>query len=145
VPIILAMYPLLFGLADGAVLFNVVFFVVLVSATLQGWTLPPLARRLGLQEPPRPDPPATLEITALKDVNADIVEYVVAEASRAAGRAVRDLGLPDDVVLAMISRGPMLIPPRGSTEIAVGDHVFVVLRADARAAVDTVFGRAVGN
>ena len=144
VPIILAMYPLLFGLAEGAVLFNVVFFVVLVSATLQGWTLPPIARRLGLQEPPRPEPPATLEITALRDVSADIVEYVVAEGSRAAGGKVRDLGLPDDAVLAMISRGPMLIPPRGSTEIAVGDHVFVVLRADARAAVDAVFGRAVG-
>lgn len=145
VPIILAMYPLLFGVAEGPLLFNVVFFVVLVSATLQGWTLPLLARRLGLQEPDRPEPPATLEITSLRDVSADIVEYLVAHDSYAAGRPVRDLGLPDDAVLAMISRGSELIPPRGSSVVASGDHVFVVLRPDVRAAVDEVFGRKGGT
>ncbi len=145
VPIILAMYPLLFGVAEGPLLFNVVFFVVLVSATLQGWTLPLLARRLGLQEPGRPEPPATLEITSLRDVSADIVEYVVAHDSQAAGRPVRDLGLPEDAVFAMISRGAELIPPRGSSVVASGDHVFVVLRPEARAAVDEVFGREGGT
>src|SRR5690606_4738601 len=61
VPIILATYPLLVGLPGGRLLFNGVFFVVLVSAVTQGWTLPWVAARLGLQRPLEPQAPASLE------------------------------------------------------------------------------------
>src|SRR5690606_11780101 len=77
VPIILAIFPLVFGLPGAALIFNVVFFVVLISATVQGSTLPWIARRLGLTENPPAAPAATLEITALGDVDADIVEYTL--------------------------------------------------------------------
>jgi len=140
VPIILAIYPLLFGVEHGALVFNVVFFVVLVSATLQGWTLPILARALGLEEQGRRVPPATLEIVSLRDVDADIVEFTVEKGSGAAGRTLTDLALPDGAVVAMIARANTLIPPRGKTRVAAGDHVFVVLRPEARALVEAVFG-----
>lgn len=52
VPIILAIFPLIFGLPGAPLIFNVVFFVVLLSATIQGSTLPWVARRLVLAEPP---------------------------------------------------------------------------------------------
>jgi potassium/hydrogen antiporter len=139
VPIILAIFPLLFGLPDGALLFNVVFFVVLVSAVVQGGTLPLLARRLGLEVEPEPQPSVTLEITSLRDVDADIVEYTVNERSRAANHRLNQLTLPDGVVVAMIARSDQLIPPRGTTSILPGDHVFLVLRPDARVLVDRVF------
>src|SRR5690606_27767341 len=57
VPIILAIYPLMSGLPAGSVIFNVVFFVVLISALVQGGTLPWLARTLRLEEPPAPEAP----------------------------------------------------------------------------------------
>jgi potassium/hydrogen antiporter len=139
VPIILAIYPLIFGLPDGALLFNVVFFVVLLSAIVQGGTLPVLARRLRLQVEPEPQPSVTLEITSLRDVDADIVEYSVGERSRAAHHRLNQLTLPDGVVVAMIVRGEQLIPPRGSTSILPGDHVFLVLRPDTRLLVDRIF------
>jgi len=140
VPIVLATYPLIWGLPSGGVLFDAVFFVVLVSAITQGWTLPPFARALGLEEPPRPEPPVALEISSLRDVEADIVEYVIQPESRGAGRAIRELALPDGVVVAMISRGSRIIPPRGSTRVLPGDIVFVVVREGARPLVDRVFG-----
>lgn len=141
VPIILAIFPLLYGLPSGPLLFDVVFFVVLVSAVTQGWTLPLAARRLGLQEERESEPPVTLEITSLRDVEADIVEYTVGEASRAAGKRLDQLALPDGVVVAMIARGSTLIPPRGSSRILSGDHVFVVLRQDVRPLVNRLFSR----
>jgi potassium/hydrogen antiporter len=142
VPIILAIYPLLFGLPGGALLFNVVFFVVLISAVTQGWSLALVARKLGLEEEAvEPAPTITLEITSLRDVDADIVEYTVTEDTRAVGRRLNQLALPDGVVIAMIAREDSLIPPRGSTQIAAGDHVFVVLRPEARILVDRVFSR----
>lgn len=141
VPITLATFPLLLGLPSGPLIFNVVFFVVLISALTQGVSLPFFARRLGLDLPTDAEPAVTLEITSLRDVDGDIVEYTVAPESRAAGKRVRSLALPDGVVLALVARGQEFIPPRGSTRIEAGDHLFVVLRSEVRQLVDRVFTR----
>jgi cell volume regulation protein A len=140
VPVILATFPMMFGLAEGRLLFNVVFFVVLVSATLQGWTLPTLAARLGLQEENVPAPAVSLELLALRDVNAQILDYAIPARSDLVGRTVQDLRLPEGAVVAMVARGRTLVPARGATSLQEADHVFVISRADTRAAVDRVFG-----
>ncbi len=111
VPIILAIFPLMFGLPGAELIFNVVFFVVLISATLQGSTLALMARKLKLTLPPPVTPAATLEITALGDVDADIVEYTIGKMSRAVGRRLSQLALPDSTVMAMISRNNNIIAP----------------------------------
>jgi cell volume regulation protein A len=138
-PIILATYPLLRGLEGAQGLFDIVFFAVLVSAVTQGWTLPFAARALGLHEQSAPASGVTLEISSLQDVDGDIVEYSLTEDSPAAGLRVRDLALPDGVVVAMIVREKQVIPPRGSTKILPGDDVFVLLRPAVRALVEHVF------
>lgn len=139
VPIILAIYPFLLGLPNAGLVFNVVFFTVVVSVLAQGLTIPAVARRLGLEAPGGALAPVALEITSLKHVDSDIVDYAVDEQSRAAGRQVRALALPEVAVIAMIARGRDVIPPRGTTRIEPGDHVFVVLRPEVRSAVDRVF------
>lgn len=138
VPIILAIYPLIYGLPGAELIFSVVFFVVLISATIQGSTLPWVARTLGLTEPPPVTPAATLEITALGDVDADIVEYQLGDNSRAANRRLSQMALPDGTVVAMITRGNEVIPPRGSTLLHAGDHLFIVMKPEAREFVDLV-------
>lgn len=142
VPIILAIFPLMFGLEGAELIFNVVFFVVLISASIQGTTLPIVARKLRLTEKPPAVPAASLEITALEEVDADIVEYTLSEQPRAAGRRLSQMALPDTTVVAMITRGKEVIPPRGSTELHPGDHLFVVLRPETRPFVDCVFSDA---
>jgi potassium/hydrogen antiporter len=141
VPIVLALYPLLYGFPDADLLFHVVFFVVLLSAVTQGWTLPLVARSLRLEEPALLQPPVALEIVSLRDVDADIVEYTLSEDSRAAGRRLDQLALPEGVVIAMIARRQSLIPPQRSTRLLVQDHVFAVLKADMRPLVDRIFTR----
>ncbi len=138
VPIVLALYPLLLGLPGAETLFDVVFFVVLVSALLQGWSLPALARRLGLESGAPPEPPVTLELTSLRGVHGDIAGYTVAEGSRLAGRTVRELALPTGAVVALIARGEEVVPPQGSTRLREGDHLFLVLTPEARPLVDRV-------
>ncbi|MDR7121190.1 potassium/proton antiporter [Rheinheimera soli] len=138
VPIILAIYPLMYGLPGAELIFSVVFFVVLISATVQGSTLPLMARVLGLTEPAPATPAATLEITALGDVDADIVEYQLGDSSRASGRRLSQMALPDGTVVAMITRGNEVIPPRGSTFLYAGDHLFIVMKPDVRDFVDLV-------
>ncbi len=140
IPIILAMYPLVLGVPEGALLFNVVFFVVLLSALTQGWTIPPVAKWTGVWDPEgRPDPPVTLEINSVRHLDGDIVEYRVEPDAPAAGRRVRELALPESALIAMIAREGEIIPPRGSTRIRSDDYVFVVMKADVRPVVDRMF------
>ena len=142
VPIILATFPLMFGLPEGRLLFNVVFFVLLVSATLQGWTLPPLARWLGLQQPGPPTSPVALELLALRDLDAEIVEYVISPVSAVPGRRLSELRLPEGAIVALLSRDGQLIPPKGRTRLHSGDHLFVIARTSDRAALESVFATA---
>jgi cell volume regulation protein A len=139
VPITLATFPLMFGVPGAQFLFDVVFFVVLVSALVQGWSIPWVARRLGLETPTKAPSPVTLEISSLRHVEGDIVDYLVDENSPAAGRQVKALALPQGVVIAIIARGEQIIPPQGGTRIEVGDHVILVLRPGTRPLVDKVF------
>lgn len=141
VPIILATYPLLAGLPSGRIIFNVVFFVVLLSATLQGGLLPLFARKLELEEPAEPEPPLSIMISSLRDVDAEILDYQLGAESRATGRPLRDLALPEGAVAALLSRGSRLVPPRGSTVLEPGDHIFMVVNGESKGPVDRIFSR----
>lgn len=138
VPIILATFPLMQGLPEGRLLFNVVFFVVLVSAILQGWTLPPLATRLGLQDVERPTAQVSLELLALHEVNAEIVDYPIGVTSALAGTSMGQLRLPEGALVALIARQSTLVAPRGATMIEAGDHLFVITPRPLRPAVDRI-------
>src|SRR5690606_32211143 len=139
VPITLATFPLMMGVPGANLRFDVVFFVVLLSALTQGVTLAPVARRLGLELPFTATSPVSLEITSLKHVDGDIIDYTISETSAAVGRTIVDLGMPQGVVIAMVARGEEIIPPSGSTVLRAGDHVFVVMRPMLRSAVNHIF------
>ncbi|QJR81096.1 potassium/proton antiporter [Alteromonas pelagimontana] len=139
VPIILAIFPLLFGIPEASLIFNVVFFVVLISATLQGSTLPWAARKLNLIETPPVTPAAILEISSLGDVDADIVQYTLGYSAKAIDRRLAELALPEGAVVAMIVRGAEVFPPRGSTVMTAGDHLFLVIKPGLRPFVDYIF------
>lgn len=144
VPITLATFPLMLATPDtsmhASLLFDVVFFIVVVSAIVQGASLSRAARWLGLECPRPPEPPVTLEITSLQHVDGEVVDYAIGENSRAAGRLVRELALPSGVVIALISREGRVIPPQGTTRIHAGDHLVLVLSPGTQALVDQVFG-----
>ena len=145
VPITLATFPLLLSTPEislqAPLLFDVVFFIVVVSAVIQGTSLTPVARWLGLERPRDPEPPVTLEISSLRQMDGEIVDYAIGRDSRAAGRLVKDLALPGGVVIALIARGEQIIPPQGNTRIQAGDHVILVLRPGTQPLVNQVFGR----
>jgi cell volume regulation protein A len=140
VPIVLAAYPVLRGVAGGEEVFHLVFFVVLVSAVLPGATVAPLASRWRLARPTPPGPPASIELVSLRDYDGEFVWYTVARASAVAGALVREIPLPERCVLALVLRDDRMIAPRGETRLEEGDHVCLFVTTADRTFLDLLFG-----
>ena len=81
VSILLAIVPFLGGLENGPTIFNVAFIIVLVSLLVQGWTINPLARRLGLLVPKRIGPVEKLEVELPGSASHELLVYHVVPGS----------------------------------------------------------------
>jgi cell volume regulation protein A len=139
VPIVLATFVLSSDIPDADTIFNAVFFVVVVSAILQGATLERVAGKLRLLSPAPPTREAPLEVGPLSKL--DLVDFAVAPDHAIAGAAVRELGLPRSAIIAVVRRGDDSFPPRGSTIIEPHDLLFVLAPRSLRQDVEDVFVR----
>ena len=139
VPIVLATFVLSSEVPQANTIFNAVFFVVVVSAIVQGTTLERFAGRLGLLSPAPPPHEAPIEVGPLSKL--DLVDFVVADDHAIAGAAVRELGLPRSAIVAVVVRGDNSFPPRGSTIVEPGDQLFVLAPRSLRQDVEDVFFR----
>ena len=128
VPIVLATFPLSVGHPQGVLIFNIVFFVVLLSALVQGLTVTPLARRLGLEADPSPWE-SMVDVVPLDRVQGDLIEVELDPGSPVVGRSLADAPLPDRARIAAIFRADEVVVPTGSTELCAGDRLLVVTTA----------------
>jgi cell volume regulation protein A len=131
VPVVLATFAVTEHISGGEAIFNVVFFVVLLSTVLQGTTIQPLARVLGATSDEAAIPAPLVEPTLLNRLGAETIQYPVRAADAVVGHPVRELGLPREALLNVIVRGERAIPPRGSTVIEAGDQLHVLVRQEA--------------
>ncbi|MDO7904850.1 potassium/proton antiporter [Paenibacillus sp. JX-17] len=126
VPIVLATYPLLDRLEHGQLFFNVVFFVVLTSAIIQGTTIMPLATRLGLADEQLDNNPSLLELVSVGKTSSEINHIQVKPSMSISGKQIQDINLPDDILFTAIIRGEEIVTPRGNTVIEPGDTLYVL-------------------
>lgn len=133
VPIILATIPLNAGLDKAGYIFNVVFFVVVVSVLVQGTSIEFVARKLKVLAKVKPEPKEMPTSRAM-------IEVEVLRDSRAAGRRVVDLQLPPTALLVVLHRGEEAMLPKGSTEIFPGDRVLIATRKDDMNDLRALFG-----
>ena len=136
VPIVLATFPLMAGVARAEMIFNLVFFVVLASVLLQGASLPKVARWFRLDKPAghRPPPPLEFEHTA-PGLHADLTEVAVSPDSAERGKRLRELHLPHGVLITLLRRKEQYLVPDGTTVLQEGDVLLVLGGRDAIAAL----------
>ena len=139
VPILLATFPLIAGLPHANLIFNATFFVVLTSALVQGATINPVARRLGLVEPARRQSAYTVELVALEKTDSEIVEVEILTSSAAAHRKISDLSLPSNVLIVAVVRESAVITPRGGTRLLPGDLIYVLTSKKQLSCIQDVF------
>jgi potassium/hydrogen antiporter len=131
VPIVLASYPAAYGLDPEGSTFNIIFFAVLLSCLVQGSTMVPLAKLLGLTVPSKPRSPYSVELHSLRKSDTEMFEIRIESDSEADGRSVRNLALPSEVLISSIIRDEKIIMPKGTT-VVVGDDLLFVLAPSER-------------
>ena len=126
VPIILGVFPLVAGLDNAWIYFNVAFFVVLVSLFVQGWTVAPAARLLQLEVPPASLPAERYDLGTQDHWDLELVRYDLADDSPALGVTLRDLPLPPQASLGGVLRDGKVEAPQTLSKLQAGDRVYVI-------------------
>ena len=139
VPIVLGTIVLSEHLHNDKTIFNAVFFVVVISALVQGTTLEWVAEKLQVVSlaPRTIAPPLAVDELG----SLDLIDFDVGPDHAIAGSAVRELGLPRSALVAVVARGDETIPPRGSTVIEPGDRLFILAPHPMRPEIEDVFSR----
>src|SRR5687767_11546055 len=104
VPIVLALFPVMYGVEDARLYFNVAFFIVLVSLLVQGWTIAPAARLLKLEVPPSTEPAQRVTLDMPGHFEHEIVSYEVQPGCLAAARDLGSLELPEGAHAVAVMR-----------------------------------------
>ncbi|ABM61358.1 potassium/proton antiporter [Halorhodospira halophila] len=113
VPIILGLFPLLAGIDQADLFFNVAFFVVLVSLVVQGWTIAPAARLLGLEVPPDTGASQRQVIDVPQQTDYAFIAYRITETSPTLYEPVSRLNLPPSAqAVALFRSGEALRHPQ---------------------------------
>lgn len=140
VPIILALFPLLAGLAQAPMIFNIVFFVVLLSLLIQGWTVIALARRLGLEVPPSTHLVQRVELDIPGQQELELVGYRLAEnAPIVTGSPTAQTRLPCGSRLVAVLREGRLLDQCDPSAARAGDHVYLLADPSALTELDRLF------
>ncbi|HEX5847352.1 MAG: potassium/proton antiporter [Rhodoplanes sp.] len=135
VGIFLASIPLLVGIANAQIYFNIGFVVVLVSLLIQGWTLAPAARLLRMALP-RADPaPRRVELDLPGQLEQELVGYHVQVNNPFLRRRI----VPPWAKLMLVVRDEAVFTAAEAGPIRQGDHVYFLAPPQKAQALDRFF------
>ena len=128
VPIIFATYPVVEGVEGSDIIFNIVFFITILSLVLQGSTITYASKLLKL-DMPVPESESELGFEVPEEAGK-LIETTVTEESLSGGRTLKELKMPEGMLVMMIKRDGKFIVPNGSRELKAGDKLLIIYDND---------------
>lgn len=124
VPIIFATYPLIAKLENAGLIFNVVFFITILSLLIQGTTVTHVARWLNLTDVP--DRKDEFGIELPEEIKSAMSEIDITPEVLAHGNKLMYLKLPDHTLAVMVKRNGRYFIPKGNTELKEDDKLLMI-------------------
>ena len=123
VPIIFATYPLVAGIENAELIFNVVFIMTILSLVLQGTTVSSMAELFGLAYTEKESKFGD----ALQDkMKSAFTEIAVTEQMISDGKSLKRVHLPDNTLVVMVCRDGDYFVPKGNTQLQLGDKLLIL-------------------
>jgi len=135
VAIFLASIPMLVGLSKAYLYFDVAFVVVIISLSLQGWTLAPAARRLHVALPRSERGPRRVELDLPGQLEQELVGYPVRSKSLYFRRGL----IPSWSKPTLVIRNEQILTPAEAEPVAPGDYIYLLAPPERAGALDRFF------
>ena len=129
-PILFATYPVVSNVPGGEQIFNIVFFVTLISLVAQGMTLPWAARKLDLCDPV-PEKPDFFGIEFPDTMDSSLHEIRCTKKMLAQGDHIRDIHFPKGVLVMLVKRDDRFLVPNGDLQLQPEDILLIVAQDGA--------------
>jgi cell volume regulation protein A len=139
VPMVLATFPMMAGLPDAQLFFDIAFFIVLVSLVVQGWTVASAARLLQLQMPRTGSRVRRFDLDLPGSSGHEVVSYRIGHASALIGKRPKDIPIREISRIISVSRESRLLPYREWGVLRHGDYVSLIAAQEELPVLDAVF------
>ena len=125
VPIIFATYPVVAGIPASNQLFNIVFFITLLSLVFQGMTIASGARMLHLDLPQEKEG-NEFGVELPEEIDTHLMDQTLTSEMLAKGNKLKDMNIPKGTLVMLIKRGNEFIIPNGQMELNEGDKLLFI-------------------
>lgn len=126
VPIVFATYPLIAGIDKAEMIFNVVFFVSLISVLVQGTTLSLVANWLHVALPFKVKKKSPVDALLSDSAKSFLKEVDLPLLSPLVGKRIVEIDFPKGAIIAMIMRNEKFLTPSGNTELEANDTLVIL-------------------
>ena len=125
VPIIFATYPVVAEIPGSNQIFNIVFFITLLSLIFQGMTIASGARVLHLDLPEEKEG-NEFGVELPDEIDSQLMDQTLTAEMLENGNRLVDMDIPRGTLVMLVKRGNEFIIPNGQVELQVGDKLLYI-------------------
>ena len=125
VPIIFATYPVVEQVPGADAIFNIVFFITIVSLVIQGTTVSHMSRWLGLSMP-MPKTGNDFGVELPEEIGSDLRDLTVTAELLANGNTLKEMNIPQGTLVMIVKRGDAYLVPNGQLQLELGDKLLLI-------------------
>ena len=125
VPIIFATYPVVAGVEGSNSIFNIVFFITIVSLVVQGTSISFFARLLHLSTP-LPQTGNEFGVELPEEIDSSLSDMTVTPEMIEQADTLKEMNLPQGTLVMIVKRGNEFLIPNGSLKLHAGDKLLLI-------------------